>query len=583
MNEGNNNLSISIRARILPVLEGADQLKSQIDQLPTSISNRMQETIQSPAFREGLSTQQIKKVESLAGLTTDSYEFEKIQERQKEITDDLQIDLDRGKLTLPQQKKHLGRFAKYGQSIEGYGEFVSSELDDERYSFLSQSQKAILRASATQGTQEAVAGIGGVNQAFERINYANEYVRNVGKLEKEQYQRHKNLEFDLEEGGFTKARGQRYLKDESSAIRKMEEMQAAAQEKFGGTEFGDRVFKTMGDDIEAAKLRMKDFGDEIEKAGKGSGNLLQNLKAAGVLAIAGVAVNAGMNYWLQGKRIEAAERTSFDFGSPMGMYSAEQQFEFYKRNTERMRQAQLTGGIGGAVAGGLAGIGAGPAGVLLGATAGYFAGSSLLGRFAEGENIEDTGEVNEQLKRRQQVYGQLNSMVGGSSQYDILRSRTRARIGSEAIGSLDIGYMPEEELQMRNTFADMRGKWDEKLYDEQTTFARAKGIDPNAIYQMNLTARMTGMDVGISGLDKARQIATATYGENVTSQRIVDVLNDLKNLNERMLDVNMNMDSREASQIGLLPSLIFGKDSPFGRLGDRAPQGLSARFCQNYE
>lgn len=586
MNEDSNNLSIGIRARILPVIEGADALKAEISSLPTSISSRMQETISSPVFHEGLSGSQIQKVKHLAGLTTDSDEFEKLQERQKEIAGDLQIDLDRGKLTLAQQKKHLGRFAKYGQSIEGYGEFVSSELDDPRYSFLSQSQKGILRASAAQGTQEAVAGISGINEKFEQINYANEYVRNVGKLEKEQFQRHKNLEYDLEDGGYTQARGKRYLRQEQESIRKMEEMQAEAKEKFGGTEFGDRVFKTMGDDIEAAKLRMKDFGDEIEKAGKGSSNLLDNLKAAGVLSLVSTAANAGLDYWIAGKRIEAAERTSFDFSSPMGMYNQQRQFELFKENTERSRDYGIGGGIGGAIAGGLAGIGAGPAGVFLGATAGYFAGSSLLGKYAEGINTEKSGEVNEQIKRRQQVYEQLNGMVEGSSGFDILRARTRARIGNDAsvLSPVDdnLGYMPEEELNMRNSFSDQRGKWDEKLYGEQTTFARAKGIDPDAIYGLNVSARMTGMDVGIGGLDKARQIATATYGESVSSQRVIDILNDLKNLNEKLLQTNVDMDSRDATRMSVIPNMIFGNDSPYGRLGEKAgdTQNILSRLGQ---
>ncbi|MDQ7818677.1 MAG: M15 family metallopeptidase [Melioribacteraceae bacterium] len=568
-----NNLSIGIRARILPVIEGADQLKTEISNLPSSISSRMQETIQSPAFREGLSTQQIKKVESLTGLTTDSYEFEKIQERQKEITDDLQIDLDRGKLTLAQQKKHLGRFAKYGQSIEGYGEFVSSELDDPRFDFLSQSQKGILRASATQGTQEAVAGISGVNQQFEQINYANEYVRNIGKLEKEQFQRHKNLEFDLEEGGFTKARGQRYLKEESSSIRKMEEMQQEAKEKFGGTEFGDRVFKTMGDDIEAAKLRMKDFADEIEKAGKESGNLLQSLKAAGALTLAGMAVDTGLNYWLKGKQIEAAERTSFDLTNPMSMYSARQQYEVFKETTERSRQYE-TGGMGIGLAGGLglaalAGV-TGGTGLIAAGIAGAYFGSSGMGKLAEGENVEARAKVEENLKFMNQSYGELRGYVNTSSQYDILRARTRARLGDEAVGrDLEVGsYLPEQRLQMRSEFADSRGVWDKDLYKEQMAFAGAMRIDQADIFKLDSSARMTGMDVGVSGLKDARQTTQELYGSNASPQKIIEVLSDIKRLNEELLKSNVNMDTREALAFSKVPEQIFGVGSAYGRMGD---------------
>lgn len=571
MNE-ENNLSIGIRARILPVIEGADQLKSEISNLPTSISSRMQETIQSPAFREGLTEPQIKKLEHLTGLT-DTFEFEKLQERQKEITSDLQIDLDRGKLTLAQQKKHLGRFARYGQDIEGLGEFVSSELDDPRYDFLSPAQKTILRASATQGTQEAVAGISGVNQRFEQINYANEYVRNIGKLEKEQFQRHKNLEFDVEEGVFTKARGQRYIKEERESIRRMEEMQQEARERFGGTEFGERVFKTMGDDIEAAKLRMKDFGEEIEKAGTESGNLLANLKAAGALTLAGIAIDTGLNYWLKGKQIEASERTSFDLTNPMGMYSSRQQYELFKSTTERSREYEM-GGMGIGLAGGvglaaLAGV-TGGTGLIAAGIAGAYFGSSLGGKLAEGTNIEERAKVEENLKFMNQTYGELRGYVNTSQQYDILRARTRARLGREAVqGNMEVGsYMPEQRLQMRSEFADTYGVFDKDLYKEQMAFAGATRIDPGDIFRLNLSARMTGMDVGIEGLKGARQTAQELFGSNLSPQRIIEVLGDIKRLNEELLKANVNMDTREALAFSKVPEQIFGIASPYGRMGD---------------
>jgi hypothetical protein len=584
--EEQNNLSIGIRARILPTIEGADQLKSEITNLPSTISNRMAETISSPAFKEGLSEQQVKKLEHLTGLT-DTFEFQKIQERQKEITDDLTIDLDRGKLTASQQKKHLGRFAKYGQSVEGLGEFISTELDEPQFDFLSQSQKTILRTAATQGAKEAAAGISGVNQRFEQINYANDYMRNVGKLEKEQFQRHKNLEYDLEEGGYTKQRGQRYLKEERAAIRQMEELQQAAKEKFGDTEFGDRVFKTMGDDIEAAKMRMKDFADEIEKASKGSGNLLQSLRTSGLLTLSGIAIDAGLRYQTRTEQIEARERTSFDFSSPLSMYNAREQNEAYKYTTERTRDYELAGGaigagvgaLGGALMGGKLGAAAGPwgmvGGVVLGGISGYMTGSDWGTKQAElGKegNIAKRMEVEEELKFFNESYGTLSGYVGQSRGYDIERARTRARLGEQAFSSnIDegLGYNPEERLRMRNSFADNYGKWDEKLYGEQTTFARAKGIDPEALYSLNLSARMTGMDTSLKGLDQAKQIATATYGENASSQRIIDILSDLKNINERLLQTNLDADSRDAMRAAIIPSMIFG-DSPYGRLGEKA-------------
>jgi hypothetical protein len=578
MNE-ENSLSFSIRARLLPVLEGADELRAQINQMPQTISNRLNETISSPTFQEGISSQQMSKVNRLADFTTDNFDFQKLQEKEKDLIENYQAALSSGKLTKSQLTSYNKKFTQLGTDYSNFvNEFIPEQLGEEYFKDIDPARKEMLRASARQGAAEAVTKIPDISKKIEEINYANNYMRGMGEIENEQFQRRKNLEYDLSEGGFTKARGQRYLKGEKESIQSLEELQKTASEKFGGTEFGDRIFKTIGDDIDVAKNRMKEFAEEIEKAGKDSGNLLKNLKAAGAFTMAGIAINAGLNYWVQGKRIEAAEKTSFDFNSPMNMFTEQQKFELYKRTTERTREAELTGGIGGAAMAGVGALALGATGIGLPAAivGGYFAGSSLLSKFAEGENISDTAEVQERLKRRQQVYEQLNGMVEGSASYDILRSRTRARLGSEAIeGSLDLGYTPQEELGMRTQFADARGKYDPKLYKEQTVFARAEGIDPNAIYGMNVSARMTGMEVGIGGLENARQIATNLYGENVSSQRIIDVLNDLKNINERMLNVNENMDTREATQIGMLPSLIFG-NSPFGRMGDKGAQGLTA-------
>ena len=589
MNE-NNELSIGIRARILPVLEGADQLKAEISNLPSSISNRMSETIQSPAFQEGLTPQQSKKLEHLTKIE-DSFEFEKIQASEKTLISDYKLALESGKLTRAQTTSYNKKFTKLGSDYAALGtEFIPSQLDEEYFKDIDPAHKEILRASAKQGAAEATQKIPDITGKLEQINFAQDYMRKVGSIEKEQFQRHKNLEYDIAEGGYTKARGQRYLKEERIAVQQMEEMQQEAKEKFAGTEFGDRVFKTMGDDIEAAKLRMKDFSDEIEKAGKGSGNLLQSLRAAGVLTLAGVAIDAGLRYETKTEQVAARERTSFDFSSPLAMYNARQQNEAFKYTTERTRDYELGGGIigmgAGALLGAKIGTAAGPWGIaggaILGGISGYMTGQSEGAEFAElGDkgNIRKRMEIEEELKFFNESSGTLSGYVGQSRGYDIERARTRVRLGNEAFSSnVDegLGYMPEEKLRMRNTFSDQRGKWDEELYGEQTTFARAKGIDPNAIYSLNLSARMTGQNVGISGLEDARKIATSTYGENVSSQRIVDVLNALKDINEKMLDVNMNMDTREASQIGLLPSLIFGKDSPFGRLGDKAAQGLNA-------
>ena len=508
MNE-ENELGISIRARILPLIDGANQLMSQIENLPSTISNRMNETISSPTFQEGLSQKQIQQIENFAS-GKDVYEFQKIQERQRQFAEDLDIDMSSGRISKSTQGKWQKKFRRQGGMIEGFAEDLTEQLNESYFDFLDSDKKKMLLGAMNEGAAEAVENVEKLSREFERV------------------------------------------------------------------------------------------ADNINKSSTEARSFFDQLQTAGILTLAGSVINMGLDYWTRGEQIKGAERTSFDFQNPMAMFSQQKQYEAYKTTQERLRDYEI-GGAGVGLAGGLglAAIGgvSGGLGLLAAGAAGLYFGKSIGGKIASGKNIETQTEMEEQLKRRQEVYEQFNSMVEGSASYDILRSRTRARLGdtifgvtqrfgidgkliseNESLGPVDdyLGYTPTERLQMRNSFADRYGKWDEKLYGEQTTFARARGIDPGAIYGLDVTARMTGMDVGISGLDKARQIATATYGENVSSQRIVDVLNDLKTINEKMLDVNMNMDTREAAQIGMLPSLIFGKDSPFGRMGDKALQGLNA-------
>ena len=49
------NLGFTLRARILPHIEGSDELKQSVEQLAQNIQHRMQQTTLSPAFTEGIS------------------------------------------------------------------------------------------------------------------------------------------------------------------------------------------------------------------------------------------------------------------------------------------------------------------------------------------------------------------------------------------------------------------------------------------------------------------------------------------------------------------------------------------------
>lgn len=465
-----------LKLSVLPDIEGAEELKRSLESLTGNVRERVQQTISSQAFVEGMDEKDIRKMEHFAGME-DMLEVQKFQERQREILEELDIDASAGRLTVAQRKKYIKKFGRQRQELEGLQENLLSQIDEGYFDFLEPEKKQILRTAIIEGTEEAIDQVDDLSRKFETV------------------------------------------------------------------------------------------ADNIEKAQTNAKGLYEQLKELSVIGIVGMAGREAANFIRAGYEIEAKERTSFDLTSPMGMYSQQRQYELFKETRERSREFSAGGMLAGAGAGIAAAALTGGAAIPLmlgGAFAGQFAGSEI----ASWMNIEATGKTEEELKFLQQSLSVLSESVGAAQTYDILRARTRARAGEEALGSLNLGYAPEQELQMRMSFTDAFGRFDERLYEQQTTFARAKGLDPNELYKLNTTARMTGMDVGILGLSEADRMAQITYGQDFGSQRIVDILNDIKNINEQMLKVNIDGDTRDALSLTRLPELLFGVDSPYGRMGE---------------
>lgn len=319
--------------------------------------------------------------------------------------------------------------------------------------------------------------------------------------------------------------------------------------------------------------RFKEMFENLKNNKEESTAFFENLRQIGAFALAGTLINMGLNYATRTAGIEAKERTSFDFGSPLGMYSTRQQYELYKVTEERLREAELFGGLGGMAAGALAGIPLGPAGIVGGAVAGGLLGSSIMTKLANIENIEDRAKVEEELNFLNQGWATLSNYVNQAQQFDILRTRTRARL-KENFEDVGFGYTQEQLAQYQLQFGDTFGKYDSDLYKEQLAFSRAEGIDPQDIFRLNLTARKTDMDVGMLGLDEGSTLAKTIYGDKISGQRIVDVLNEIKEINERMLKLNVDMDTRDALGMSRVPDLLFGISSPYGRLGELGGESI---------
>ncbi|KUG26711.1 hypothetical protein ASZ90_003452 [hydrocarbon metagenome] len=486
--DDHTNLGFTLRARILPHIEGSDELKQSVENLASNIQQRMQQTTSSPAFTEGMKPQDIRKVEHFAGMT-DMAEVQKFQERQKEILEELDIDASAGRLTAAQRKKYIKKFGRQRQELEGLQENLLSQMDEGYFDFLEPEKKQVLRTAIIEGTNEAIDQVDDLARQFETV------------------------------------------------------------------------------------------ADNIEKAQANAKGLYEQLKELSVIGIMGMAGREAANFIRAGYEIEAKERTSFDLTSPMGMYSQQRQYELFKETRERSREfsagGMLAGGLGAAALSMIPGVNLSMPLILGGAFAGQFAG----GEIANWLNIEASSKTEEELKFLQQSFSVLSESVGAAQTYDIFRTRTRARAGEDALGSLGLGYAPEQELQMRTSFTDSFGRFDERLYEQQTTFARAKGLDPEDLYRLNTTSRMTGMDVGILGLSEADRMAQITYGQDFGSQRIVDILNDIKGINEQMLKVNIDGDSRDALSLTRLPEMLFGVDSPYGRMGEMG--GATIRMLED--
>lgn len=476
-----------MKLSVLPDIEGAEALKRSLEGLSGNVRERVQQTISSQAFVEGMDEKDIRKMEHFAGME-DMAEVQKFQERQKEILEELDIDASAGRLTAAQRKKYIKKFGRQRQELEGLQENLLSQMDEGYFDFLEPEKKQVLRTAIIEGTNEAIDQVDDLARQFETV------------------------------------------------------------------------------------------ADNIEKAQGNAKGLYDQLKELSVIGIMGMAGREAANFIRAGYEVEAKERTSFDLTSPMGMYSQQRQYELFKETRERSAEFSATGMLVGAGLGlaatALTGGAAAP--LILG---GAFAGQYGMNTIADMMNIEASSKTEEELKFLQQSFSVLSESVGAAQTYDILRARTRARAGEDALGSLGLGYAPEQELQMRTSFTDSFGRFDERLYEQQTTFARAKGLDPEDLYRLNTTSRMTGMDVGILGLSEADRMAQITYGQDFGSQRIVDILNDIKGINEQMLKVNIDGDSRDALSLTRLPEMLFGVDSPYGRMGEMG--GATIRMLED--
>ncbi len=443
-------------------------------------------------------------------------------------------------------------------------------------------QKIQERMTQTVTSPKFTEGLSEREQAKLR-HFAGSDVLAFQRLAEKQRELLEDLDADLAGGKLTSAQERKYLRKigrQASEIRKTEaELLSSLDDPYFSFLGKDRR-KILEESIKAGsreaienldrvKEKFSQIKDRIDEANSASLTFFEQMKRAGYFALGGAILNQAMKYPQLEAQIEARERTSFDLTSPIGMYQQRRMFDVFREVRERELNYRTLGGAIGGIAGGIL-SGGSPLGFLGGGYVGQQMGEWISGIM----NIEEQSKAEEELKFLRQAYGTTSGMVNQARQYDILRARLIARAGAGAMGYLGLGYTPTQELGMRTGFADTLGRFDERMFSEQTVFARALGLNPAELYQFNISGRITGADYGIGGLHQARLMAKQIYGDDISSSRIVDVLKEIKTINEQLLRVNIEGDSKQALRIARIPELIFGKDSPYGRLGDLGGQTI---------
>lgn len=356
------------------------------------------------------------------------------------------------------------------------------------------------------------------------------------------------------------------VKTEQSVVKNISQHSGLLDEALGGklTEEAREGFEYYRNQIKKAKDELVEWRKEIDNAERSTAGLFQQLKSVGVFALGGLAVNEAMSLAKTNAQIGARYKTAFDLGSPLGMYSEYERAELFEETRRRSQYASTIGGVLGGIGGFMLGGG-------WGAAAGAYFGGQIGNEIADNFNIGSQAEKEAELKFLQQSLGKLSEFVSAGQSYDVIRAKLRG--SGVTSGNLGLGYGLSGEAAMRLGFASMRGSFDEDLFTEQTTFARAMGIAREQIYGLNRSARMTGQDVGISGLHTAWQYAKSHYGEGVTSQRVIEVLHEIRRLNEEQLKLNAKADAKDVNKMLEIPEMIFG-DTAYGGMTDKGGQTL---------
>lgn len=356
------------------------------------------------------------------------------------------------------------------------------------------------------------------------------------------------------------------LKDEFDSFKK---------DKVGGAEGG-------GEGGDGSKGRKK--GESLRS------ELSQILSALGIYSLANMTLEQGyLRPLTVGSQVTGRDITSFDFNSPVAMFGTSKQAETFRetqlRSLEASQEGALYGGLGGAAMGGvglaiMAALSTNPIGwvagagmIAGGAIGGMSLGSNILGTQAQAENTIQNAQLEASLKTVNQLFSKVESLSSLSAQYDKELYRLRALGGNE----IDLmGYTHTEQTQLQQSYIKNFGRINEDFRDVVNA-ARVFGVDPSELFRFGRTAQQFDKDGGrlnAGMLQTARNVTFDLYGEGSTA-KIISVLEATLKINEEMLSFDKDVSQQEGFKFAMLPAMLFGKDSTYGRIDQRGQETLN--------
>lgn len=361
------------------------------------------------------------------------------------------------------------------------------------------------------------------------------------------------------------AKGGEIIGTDSEAYGQYSGAMSGIKEKLSGQKDD---FKLLADTLLATPINeepIKGFIDTLMKLGTATMVLGSIAKYLGTLQQRKV-TEAG---------ISAQYETAFELSSPVGTYTDQLMAKVNEITSRRSQETSEKTSLissGTTIAGTVVGAKFGGAvGGLAGAQIGGMIGDLISGSISsdtQAENTRDQAEAQAEAKFIGQMFSVAERYVQKYRQYDIARVLNIARLGKEAGGYTtgSMGYSKMEDINLKSAFGDSYGRYDEGLFKRQTMFAKAGYGNPNEIYGLNKVAQMTGVDFDLDELNFGKETAEGLYGTGMDKKKAVDVLSSIKDLMVELLDVNVNVDVRRANQMALLPRLLMGENSAYGKI-----------------